>query len=395
MKKIILSIVISVVSNFGFSQEKNYSKSEEKNGNSIEKPILKKELPAGITAKIIFDNYINVIGGEKAVNSVKTMKMIGSASIPQAEAQLIFTNIVDAEGKLMIEIKMSGIILSKQLVNEKEAFVIQQGQTKKIEGSELVEIKASAIPFEELRLTDKIDLVVSGIETINGNDAYGIINGKTTLYYDVKSGLKTARITTVEKDGNKTKQITYFKDYKEVKGVKVPFNVIQNIGVELDIKMSEVKINEGVSDSDFQIISEDEWQKKGVYRVEMKNPTTGSYDEIMMTSPGKYIELRNNKDVRISDNDLFSLIFGKEFLLLYKYAQFTDGQIKNSNIPQSNLYTGNIELKNEGGTNSTRGEARVYFMQGSGKRLIEIVNDICKCFIRIYYSDEIGLKILK
>ena len=43
-----------------------------------------------------------------------------------------------------------------------------------------------------------------------------------------------------------------YGDYKEVKGVKVPFNIIQNVGFELDIKMSAVKINEGVSDADFQ-----------------------------------------------------------------------------------------------------------------------------------------------
>jgi hypothetical protein len=147
---------------------------------------------------------------------------------------------------------MAGMSLMKQLVNEKEAYVVQQGQTKKIEGNELVEMKASAIPFEELLLTDKKDLLVSGIETINGNDAYGIANGKTTLYYDVKSGLKVARITTLEQDGNKITQTTNFKDYREVKGVKVPFNIIQNAGAEFDIKMSEVKINEGVFDSDFQ-----------------------------------------------------------------------------------------------------------------------------------------------
>jgi hypothetical protein len=31
-----------------------------------------------------------------------------------------------------------------------------------------------------------------------------------------------------------------------------PFNIIQNVGFELDIKMSEVKINEGVTDADFK-----------------------------------------------------------------------------------------------------------------------------------------------
>ena len=231
---------------------KDISKIEEKNGIPLEQPIVKKEVPASLTAKIVLDNYIKAIGGEKAVASVKTLMIIGLASIPQAPAQLIFTNKVDSRGKLLIEISMAGMSLMKQLVNEKEAYVVQQGQTKKIEGNELVEMKASAIPFEELLLTDKKDLLVSGIETINGNDAYGIANGKTTLYYDVKSGLKVARITTLEQDGNKITQTTNFKDYREVKGVKVPFNIIQNAGAEFDIKMSEVKINEGVFDSDFQ-----------------------------------------------------------------------------------------------------------------------------------------------
>jgi hypothetical protein len=44
---------------------------------------------------------------------------------------------------------------------------------------------------------------------------------------------------------------TYFSDYKDVKGVKVPFTIVMNVGIELNIKVSDVKINEGVSDADF------------------------------------------------------------------------------------------------------------------------------------------------
>jgi hypothetical protein len=232
---------------------KDNSKIEERNGIHLEQQVVKKEDAASLSAKIVIDNYIKAIGGENAVASVKTLMMIGSYSIPQMpQQQLIFTNKVDSKGKLLIEIAMGETSVFKQLVNEKEAYVVQQGERKNIDGAELVEMKASAILFEELILSNKLDLEVSGIETINGYDAYGIVNGKTTLYYDVKSGLKIARITTVEKDGNKTKQITYFKDYKVVKGVKVPFNIIQNAGFELNIKMFEVKINEGVSDADFQ-----------------------------------------------------------------------------------------------------------------------------------------------
>jgi hypothetical protein len=46
--------------------------------------------------------------------------------------------------------------------------------------------------------------------------------------------------------------MTYYNDYKDVKGLKFPFNIIKNVGIELDIKIADVKINEGVSDADFK-----------------------------------------------------------------------------------------------------------------------------------------------
>ncbi len=223
----------------------------DKYGNPLEKPVSKKEVPAGLTAQTVLDNYIKAIGGEKAVEAVKTISMLGSTTIPQAPSPLTFTNKVDSKGKLMVEIAMGPMSLMKQVVNEKGAYVIQQGQRKNVEGTDLAEMKASAKTFEELQLSKKTGLTISGIESINGNDAYAIPNGKTTLYYDAKSGLKIAESKTVEQGGNKMTQTTNFGDYREVKGVKVPFNIIQNIGFELDIKMSEVKINEGVSDEDF------------------------------------------------------------------------------------------------------------------------------------------------
>ncbi len=224
----------------------------DKYGNPIDKPVLKKEVPTGVTAKIVLDNYIKAIGGEKAVTSVKTISMLGSTTIPQAPSPLTFTNKVDAKGKLMVEIAMGPMSLMKQVINEKGAYVVQQGQTKKIEGDDLAEMKASATPFEELKLAKKEGLALTGIESINGSEVYALQNGKTTLYYDTKSGLKVADTKTMEQGGKTMTQTTSYGDYREVKGVKIPFNIIQNVGFELDIKMSEVKINEGVSDADFQ-----------------------------------------------------------------------------------------------------------------------------------------------
>ena len=224
----------------------------DKYGNPTAKPEFKKPVPAGVTAKSVIDNYIKVIGGEKAASAVKTIAMFGTTTIPQAPSPLNFTSKIDAKGKLMVELAMGKMSLMKQVVNEKGAYVMQQGQRQNIEGAMLTDMRAAATPFEELSLSKKQGLTLETIESINGKDAYAVKNGKITLYYDVASGLKLAESKIVEQGGQSITQTTNYADYKEVKGVKIPFNIIQNVGFELDIKMSDVKINEGVSDADFQ-----------------------------------------------------------------------------------------------------------------------------------------------
>ena len=223
----------------------------DKYGNPTAKPEFKKPVPAGVTAKSVIENYLKAIGGEKAASVVKTIVMNGTTTIPQAPSPLSFTSKIDIKGKLMVELAMGTMSLMKQVLNDKGGYVTQQGQRQNIEGATLVEMKAAAVPFEELSLVKKLGLTVESIESINGKDAYAIKNGKTTLFYDVVSGLKLAESKIIEQGGKTITQTTNYGDYKEVKGVKVPFNIIQNVGFELDIKISNVKINEGVSDADF------------------------------------------------------------------------------------------------------------------------------------------------
>lgn len=225
----------------------------DKFGNPTEKPAMKKAVPAGVTVKTVIDNYINAIGGEKAIKTVKSIAYLGSAKIPQAPMPLTYTSKIDAKGRFAEELSMAGMgSLMKQVVNGNTAYASQQGQKKVMEGKELAEMKESAVLFSETLLATKAGVTLSGIEPMNGSDAYTVVDGDTTYYFDVKSGLKIAEASTSEQGGQKVTQVTTFGDYRDVKGVKLPFNHIMNVGFELDIKMSEVKINEGVSDADFQ-----------------------------------------------------------------------------------------------------------------------------------------------
>jgi len=224
----------------------------DKFGNPVDKPAMKKAVPAGMTAKTVLDNYINAIGGAKAVSGVKTSFSTGSTTIPQAPSPLSYISKNDVKGKMMVELSMSGMSLFKQVLNEKGGYMAQQGQKKPIEGDDLTKMKESAAMFTELTLASKPGVELTGIEPINGNDAYVIKNGDSSMYYDVKTGLKVAESDMQDQGGKKVALMTYINDYRDVKGVKMPFNIIMNVGFELDIKISDIKINEGVSDADFQ-----------------------------------------------------------------------------------------------------------------------------------------------
>ena len=225
----------------------------DKFGNPTEKPAMKKPVPAGVTAKTVIDAYVAAIGGDKAVKSVKSIAYVGSTTIPQAPMPLSYSSKMDSKGRMMIELSMAGMgSIMKQVVNGNTGYMMQQGQKKVLEGEELAKMKESAVLFNETLLATKTGVTISGIEPMNGSDAYAVVDGDTTYYFDVKSGLKTAESSTEEQGGQKMTRVTNFNDYRAVKGVKVPFNTIMNVGFELDIKMSDVKINEDVSDADFQ-----------------------------------------------------------------------------------------------------------------------------------------------
>ena len=221
----------------------------DKYGNPTEKPEVKKPIPAGVTTKTVLNDYIKAIGGEKALRNVKTLAVISSGTIQGTELELV---IKSAPKKLGVEMKAMGMTMSKQVVNEKEAYAVQQGQRKDFTGEELKEMQAEATTFKELALLTDNEAALTGIENVNGADAYVIKKGKSKYYYDVKTGYKVGEAKDLEQGDQKMTQTTYYQDYKEVKGIKFPYKTIMNVGIEIELITSEVKINEGVTDADFK-----------------------------------------------------------------------------------------------------------------------------------------------
>ncbi|MEN9335324.1 MAG: hypothetical protein RLZZ500_311 [Bacteroidota bacterium] len=226
----------------------------DKFGNPTEKPKMKMPIPAGVTVKSVMDNYIKAIGGDKAVAGVKSIFVSGTSEIEGAPAPLAYITKRDNKGRMMLKLELTGMMeLSKQVVGDKSGYNSGQGQKKELTAEEFAEKKAIAGTFEELALAKKADVVLDGIEPFNGADAYAVKNGKTTYYYDVKTGLRLGSSTTQERNGQKMTSSILYADYKDVKGIKVPFTVVlSQAGRDIEVKIAEVKINEGVTDADFQ-----------------------------------------------------------------------------------------------------------------------------------------------
>jgi predicted Zn-dependent peptidase len=225
----------------------------DKFGNPTEKPKMKKPAPAGVTVKTVLDSYITAIGGAKTVAGVKTLFVSGSSEIEGAPAPLSYTSKKDAKGRAFTKLELVGMMeLNKQVIGYTSGYSAAQGQKKDLTPEEFAEKKATATTFEELLLSKKADVTLDGIEPINGSDAYAIKNGKSILYYDVKTGLKVMSSSTSERNGQKMTSTISFTDYKDVKGIKIPHNIVMSQGRDIEIKITDVKINEGVTDADFQ-----------------------------------------------------------------------------------------------------------------------------------------------
>ncbi|MFP5438541.1 MAG: M16 family metallopeptidase [Bacteroidia bacterium] len=222
----------------------------DKWGNPTEKPVSSKPVPAGVTVKTVVDNFIKAIGGEKAVKAVKTVYTKSTATVQGATLEL--TSKVSADHKQMVEMKVMGMSMMKQVVNDKAAYISQQGQKQDLTGAKLKEMQESAVPFEELGFAAAKDIKLTAIESVNGADAYVLVKGTNRYLYDVATGLKVAEIHEEGEGEEKQTQTTYYSDYKAVKGVKVPYKVQMNVGFDLDLTVTEAKINEGVTPADFQ-----------------------------------------------------------------------------------------------------------------------------------------------
>lgn len=210
------------------------------------------------TVDEILDKHIAAIGGKEKWLNVKTIVMDGGLKVQGADVTVKMTAVHNKGARQDISVAgMSGYELYTP--TEGWGFMPFQGQTKP-EAKTADEVKRN---LDELDLQGSfIDYKAKGhtIEYLGKEDVEGTecfklkVNrkngGEQTCYFDPTSYMLVRTITKTQAAGQEMEITTDYSDYRDVDGLKLPFNLAQQFG---NIVFTDIKINTPVDDAVFQL----------------------------------------------------------------------------------------------------------------------------------------------
>ena len=213
--------------------------------------------PVNITAMAVIQKYIYAIGGMDNFKKVadRTTIMSGFAmnqpiaiTIKQKYPDKLYQELAAGEMKQFI------------YYNDGKGKLKIGDEITQIEGKELERLKLDATMqflLDPESYGVKTDLLPN--EFVDSVDCYVI---KFTLpsgirwfqYYDVSTDLKFKESKEIQTKQGLFDQETYFSDYREVKGVKYPFKIVQYLGLqEIELNVISIEVNTGLDDKLFEL----------------------------------------------------------------------------------------------------------------------------------------------
>ncbi len=220
-----------------------------------------KAVPANVTAADVYKKYIVAIGGEKAINGIKDIKLTMTAEIQGTPLTIVEAKKAPNMYKQSISISMgeNSMVVQKQVFDGTKGYAEGQGQPKKdITGDDLEDVKQSADIAADLHDAKYgITRTLKGMENVKGKETY-VLNivdkkgKKSTEYYDAATNLLVRKISG---EGEK-QEMTDYDDYKEIPGTngyKVAYKISQTAGGQtFDATVKSVEVNKNIPATEFK-----------------------------------------------------------------------------------------------------------------------------------------------
>ena len=215
--------------------------------------------PRPPSADDIINKYITAIGGQAAVDKIKTRVMKGT--ITTANGQTLTYEIVQAAPDRAYESFMAQRGAMERAVSGNTGWEKNPQGVHDLTGGQLADLKMSLQLFRNLKLKEQYTSLRLGRKDKIGDREVYVITGATAdkkrerLFFDAETGLLLRRISYTETMIGIIPEQTDFDDYRDVDGVKLPF-IIKLSPVDVGNPGStrtftEIKLNVPVDESKF------------------------------------------------------------------------------------------------------------------------------------------------
>lgn len=214
--------------------------------NPTAKPEVKK-VDANVTVASVADKYLTAIGGKDKASKITSIT--SSAGTKVQGMDLTIKNTQAKGGKVNMEVSMMGNTVQKIVFDGAKGYMSAQGNKMDMPAEMQATYAKEQELFPELSFAAAKDVTLSGIEKIEGADAYAVKSGDTTYYYDVKSSLKVAEIKKQKMQGQEMEIPSYYSNYKEVDGVKFPFTIkVKQMGMDMQMDVTSYVLNKATAE---------------------------------------------------------------------------------------------------------------------------------------------------
>ncbi|MEO6670598.1 MAG: insulinase family protein [Ferruginibacter sp.] len=210
-----------------------------------------------VTAFSIINDYLKAIGGKDEAKKIVSQKANIALSVQGMTLQ--GTQIRMAPNKEHTTLKMGDNVAMEKVFDGTKGRQSQMGKTAELDTAEVREaMDEKGIIPQVYYITNDFKTSYLGVEKVNDENAYKIKitkpSGKvTTEYYSTKTALLLREESTESEAGQEYAVTTDYSDYQKVGALMLPMSFTQSVaGQDLVFKLSDMKINEGVTDADFK-----------------------------------------------------------------------------------------------------------------------------------------------
>lgn len=215
---------------------------------------------ANMTVQQVLDKYIAAIGGKDKLMAVKDLTMTMAANVMGQSLEMKIAQ--KAPDKTYQSMSMGGVTQQESILNGDKGKVSVGGQSQAMPAEQIADAKEQAVLFTEMqfdKLGYKTKLVgTENVGTVNAFvvEAESPSGKKQTLFFDTKTYLKIKESSNVPGPNGQIMTVsTDLGDYQAVDGVLFPFSrkLVGAAPIPLDLKISEIKVNSGLSDDLFKV----------------------------------------------------------------------------------------------------------------------------------------------